>query len=157
MILDMMDEGPHMDMDWDWMSNWSGFPFEMSWMIMAMVFGGIILLITYILIARFVHNDAVKRGIPNPVAWLFIFLIFNFPGLIIYLIVRGSYEGRKPVQQTHVNTYYTPAPVAQSISLTKVKDIPTAPMVSDAKFCSMCGNKVDREGVQFCPQCGNKI
>ena len=152
MILDIMDDFPHMDMDW--MANWSGFPFEMSWMIMAMIFGGIILLISYILLARFVHNDAVRRDIPNPVAWLFIFLIFNFAGLIIYLVVRGSYESRKSAnyaQPRHTQTHTIYAPVKTA----KVAEM-SAP-VKGVKFCSMCGKKLDRNGSQFCPQCGNKI
>jgi len=162
MILDMMhDEMP----DFDWAGDWTGFPFEMGWMILAMVLGGIILLIVYIALARFVYTDAVKREVPNPGIWVFIFLIFNIPGLIIYFLVRGSYSTRTPEHtirpsQAQVHTYYAPAPTTQAISLTKAKKIaptPTTPSVSSAKFCSMCGNKVDREGTQFCAQCGNKI
>ena len=56
-----------------------------------MLIGGIILLVVGILIANFLHKDAIKRGI-NAEFWLVVGLFFNVFGLILYLIVRNNYS-----------------------------------------------------------------
>ena len=45
-----------------------------------------------IIMAYYVHKDARRRGIVNSEIWLIIVLIFNVVGLILYLVVRGTYE-----------------------------------------------------------------
>jgi Na+-driven multidrug efflux pump len=70
----------------DWWFNIFG-PF--SWLFMILGMG--IYIGASILIAFYVHKDAVRRGIVNSEIWLIIALIFNIFGLLIYLIVRGNY------------------------------------------------------------------
>lgn len=45
-----------------------------------------------VLIAYYVHKDALRLGIKNSEFWLLIGLILNLLGLIIYLLVRNSYN-----------------------------------------------------------------
>ncbi len=45
-----------------------------------------------IIMAYYVHKDARRRGIVNSEIWLIIILIFNVIGLILYLVVRGTYN-----------------------------------------------------------------
>lgn len=71
----------------DWWFNIFG-PF--SWLFMFLGMG--IYIVVSILIAYYVHKDAVRRGIVNSEVWLIIALIFNIVGLLIYLIVRGNYR-----------------------------------------------------------------
>ena len=52
--------------------------------------------VTYIglsvLIAYYLHKDALRRGIKNSELWLLIGLILNLLGLVMYLLVRNSYN-----------------------------------------------------------------
>lgn len=154
MILDIVFHEDNM-FEWGMMTST-----EMGMMISILVMGGIIALMIVVLVCRFVHNDAVRRDVPNPVLWVFIVLIFNIPGLIIYLLVRGSYENHrsehtiKHAKQYY--SYYTPVQATQVAQVSAPAPVPMAP-TKGAKFCSMCGKKVEREGTQFCPRCGNSI
>jgi hypothetical protein len=71
----------------DWWFNVFG-PYGWIFMIVGTV--------TYIglsvLIAYYVHKDAIRRGIKNSELWLLIGLILNLLGLVIYLLVRNSYN-----------------------------------------------------------------
>ena len=53
-------------------------------------------MVTYIglsvLIAYYLHKDALRRGIKNSEFWLLIGLILNLLGFIMYLLVRNSYN-----------------------------------------------------------------
>ena len=60
-----------------------------SWLFMFL--GMSIYIISSILIAYYVHKDAITRNIINSEIWLIIALIFNILGLLIYLIFRGNY------------------------------------------------------------------
>lgn len=48
--------------------------------------------IASLIIANYVHKDAIRRGIRNCEFWLLIGLIFNVLGLLLYLLVRKNYE-----------------------------------------------------------------
>jgi len=65
--------------------------FGPNWWIF-MVTWWIFVLSIAVIMAYYVHRDAVRRKIPNPEVWLLIVLIFNVLGLIIYLLVRGNYQ-----------------------------------------------------------------
>jgi hypothetical protein len=71
----------------DWWFNVFG-PYGWIFMIVGTV--------TYIglsvLIAYYVHKDALSRGIKNSEFWLVIGLILNLLGLVIYLLVRNNYN-----------------------------------------------------------------
>ncbi|MBY9003658.1 MAG: hypothetical protein KGD73_06775 [Candidatus Lokiarchaeota archaeon] len=71
----------------DWWLNVFG-PYGWIFMIVGMV--------TYIglsvLIAYYMHKDALRRGIKNSEFWLVIGLILNLLGLVIYLLVRNNYN-----------------------------------------------------------------
>jgi uncharacterized membrane protein YoaK (UPF0700 family) len=56
-----------------------------------MLIGGIVALVVGILIANYMHKDAIKRGI-NAEFWLVFGLFFSVFGLILYLIVRNNYN-----------------------------------------------------------------
>ncbi|MFX0175208.1 MAG: hypothetical protein ACFE85_03145 [Candidatus Hodarchaeota archaeon] len=71
----------------DWLISIFG-PY--SWLIMVLGMGGYI--ITSVIIAYYVHKDAVRRGIVNSEIWLIMSLIFNVLGLLLYLLVRGNYQ-----------------------------------------------------------------
>lgn len=85
MIFDEMHEDGYHMMDWWWAVFGPG-----AWMFM--MFGWVIFFAVAILLAYYVHKDAVKRGIVNPEIWLIIILIFNVVGVLLYLLVRKNYE-----------------------------------------------------------------
>lgn len=60
-----------------------------GWVIM--LIGGIIYLVISVLIANYMHKDAIKRGI-NAEFWLALGLFLNAFGLMVYLIVRNNYK-----------------------------------------------------------------
>jgi len=55
---------------------------------------GIILVVVNLLIARYMHKDALKRGIKNSEFWLLIGFILGLLGLLLYVFVRKNYEER---------------------------------------------------------------
>ena len=88
MIFDEMDE---MDENGYHMMNWWWDVFgPNAWIFMML--GWIIYLGIAILLAYYVHKDAVKRGIANPEIWMIIILVFNVVGVLLYLLVRKNYE-----------------------------------------------------------------
>ena len=85
MIFDEMhNDGYHM-MDW-WIYLFGPF-----WWIF-MILGWVIYFVVSIIIAYYVHKDAIRRGITNSETWLIIAFIFNVVGLILYLLVRRNYS-----------------------------------------------------------------
>ena len=85
----IFDEMPH-DEEYHMMDWWIGV-FGPTWWIF-MVLWWVLFFIVAIIMAYFVHKDALKRKIPNPEVWLLIVLIFNVIGLLIYLLVRENYR-----------------------------------------------------------------
>ncbi|TFG06995.1 MAG: hypothetical protein EU539_06115 [Promethearchaeota archaeon] len=85
MIFDDMHEDSYHMMDW-WTNIFGPF-----WWIF-MVIWWVLWISSSIIMAYFVHKDAVRRKIPNPEIWLLIVLIFNVLGLLIYFLARGNYE-----------------------------------------------------------------
>lgn len=59
-----------------------------------MLVGGIVYFIVSLLIARYMHKDAIKRGIKNSEIWLLLGFFLNLIGLVLYLVVRKNYEER---------------------------------------------------------------
>jgi Na+/melibiose symporter-like transporter len=59
-----------------------------------MLVGGIVLFVVNLFIARYVHKDAIKRGIQNSEFWLFMGFFLGVIGLILYIFVRKNYEER---------------------------------------------------------------
>lgn len=59
-----------------------------------MIGGGIALLVVNLLIAKYMHKDAIKRGIKNNEFWLLIGFILGLLGLLLYVFVRKNYEER---------------------------------------------------------------
>jgi len=55
---------------------------------------GIILVVVNLLIARYMHKDALKRGIKNSEFWLLMGFILGLLGLLLYVCVRKNYEER---------------------------------------------------------------
>ena len=71
----------------DWWFNIFG-PY--TWIFM--IVGTVAYIGLSIIIAYYVHKDAIRRGIKNSEIWLLMGLILNLLGLIIYLLVRNSYN-----------------------------------------------------------------
>jgi len=62
-----------------------------------MLVGGIVLvalIVVNLLIARYMHKDALKRGVKNSEFWLLIGFILGVLGLLLYVFVRKNYEER---------------------------------------------------------------
>lgn len=57
-----------------------------------MVLGWVIYFIIGIILAYYVHKDAIRRNVRNSEFWLVIVLIFNIVGAILYLLVRSNYN-----------------------------------------------------------------
>jgi Trk-type K+ transport system membrane component len=72
-------------MDW-WFSIFGPF----GWIFM--IAGTVAYIGLSVLIAYYVHKDALRRGIKNSELWLLIGLILNLIGLITYLLVRNNYN-----------------------------------------------------------------
>ncbi len=68
---------------------YSGVFYPFGWVIM--LIGGIVILVSSVLIANYLHKDALKRGI-NSEFWLVFGLFLNIFGLILYLLVRNNYN-----------------------------------------------------------------
>lgn len=60
-----------------------------------MLVGGILLFVASFFIAKYMHKDALKRGIKNTEFWLLIGFFLNVIGLLLYVFVRKNYEERK--------------------------------------------------------------
>jgi len=73
------------------MMDWWIYFFGPFWWIF-MVLGWVIYFVVSIIIAYYVHKDAIRRGIINSEIWLIIALIFNVIGLILYLLARRNYS-----------------------------------------------------------------
>ena len=71
----------------DWWFNVFG-PY--GWIFM--IVGTVMCVGLSVLIAYYVHKDALRRGIKNSEFWLLIGLILNLLGLVMYLLVRNSYN-----------------------------------------------------------------
>ncbi len=55
---------------------------------------GIVLVVVNLLISRYMHKDALKRGIKNSEFWLLMGFILGLLGLLLYIFVRKNYEER---------------------------------------------------------------
>ena len=71
----------------DWWINVFG-PY--GWIFM--VVGTVMYIGFSVLIAYYLHKDALRQGIKNSEFWLLIGLILNLFGLVLYLLVRNSYN-----------------------------------------------------------------
>ena len=60
-----------------------------------MLVGGIVLFVVHLLIAKYMHKDAIKREIKNSEFWLTIGFFLGVFGLLLYIFVRKNYEERK--------------------------------------------------------------
>ena len=59
-----------------------------------MLVGGVLYFVVSLFIAKYIHKDALKRGIKNSEFWLLIGFILNVIGLLLYIFVRKNYEER---------------------------------------------------------------
>ncbi len=57
-----------------------------------MALAGVIYLILSLVVAKYIHKDAIKRGINNSEFWLLIGFLLNVLGLLLYVIVRKNYD-----------------------------------------------------------------
>jgi Na+/melibiose symporter-like transporter len=60
-----------------------------------MLVGGIVLIVVNLLIAKYMHKDAIKRDIKNSEFWLIMGFFLSVIGLLLYIFVRKNYEERK--------------------------------------------------------------
>lgn len=80
----------------DWWYNLFG---PAWWIYMGL--GIVIFFAIGIILAYYTHKDAIRRGIQNSEIWLFIVLIFNILGLLVYLLVRKNYQENAPRNIEH--------------------------------------------------------
>ena len=66
-------------------------PFHLFYMLV----GGIVLIVVNLLIAKYMHKDAIKRDIKNSEFWLIMGFFLSVIGLLLYVFVRKNYEERK--------------------------------------------------------------
>jgi len=59
-----------------------------------MALGAVAYLVVALLIAKYMHKDAIKRGIKNSEIWLLLGFFLSVLGLILYVVVRKNYEER---------------------------------------------------------------
>jgi hypothetical protein len=59
-----------------------------------MLIGGIVLIVVNLFVAKYMHKDALKRGIKNSEFWLLMGFILGLLGLLLYVFVRNNYEER---------------------------------------------------------------
>jgi len=59
-----------------------------------MLVGGILYFVVSLLIAKYMHKDAIRREIKNSEIWLLIGFFLNVIGLLLYIFVRKNYEER---------------------------------------------------------------
>jgi Na+/melibiose symporter-like transporter len=59
-----------------------------------MLVGGIVLIVVNLLIAKYMHKDAIKRDIKNSEFWLVMGFFLSVIGLLLYIFVRKNYEER---------------------------------------------------------------
>ena len=71
----------------DWMFNAFG-PY--GWIFM--IVGTLTYIGLSVIIAYYLHKEALRRGIKNSELWLLIGLILNLLGLVMFLLVRNSYN-----------------------------------------------------------------
>jgi len=60
-----------------------------------MLVGGLVLIVVNLLIAKYMHKDAIKRDIKNSEFWLIMGFFLSVIGLLLYIFVRKNYEERK--------------------------------------------------------------
>ncbi|TES99711.1 MAG: hypothetical protein E3J90_04635 [Promethearchaeota archaeon] len=82
----------------DWYFNVFG-PY--GWIFM--IVGTITYIALSVLIAYYLHKDALRREIKNSELWLLIGLILNLLGLVMYLLVRNSYNQETESKNTERN------------------------------------------------------
>jgi len=82
----------------DWYFNVFG-PY--GWIFM--IVGAITYIALSVLIAYYLHKDALRRGIKNSELWLLIGLILNQLGLVMFLLVRNSYNQETESKNTERN------------------------------------------------------
>jgi Trk-type K+ transport system membrane component len=59
-----------------------------------MLVGAIVLVVVNLFIAKYMHKDAIKRGIKNSEFWLLIGFFLGLLGLLLYVFIRKNYEER---------------------------------------------------------------
>ena len=67
-------------------------PTPLQWI--CMLVGVVVLIVVNLLIAKYMHKDALKRNIKNSEFWLLTGFILGLLGLLLYIFVRKNYEER---------------------------------------------------------------
>ena len=57
-----------------------------------MALAAVIYLVVSLVVAKYIHKDAIKRGIKNSEFWLLIGFFLNVLGLVLYVFVRKNYD-----------------------------------------------------------------
>lgn len=62
------------------------------WLYVLMALGAVAYLAIALLIARYMHKDAIKRGIKSSEIWLLLGFFLSVIGLLLYVVVRKNYD-----------------------------------------------------------------
>ena len=57
-----------------------------------MALAAVIYLVVSLVVAKYIHKDAIKRGIKNSEFWLLLGFFLNVLGLVLYVFVRKNYD-----------------------------------------------------------------
>jgi len=60
-----------------------------------MALAAVAYLVVALLIAKYMHKDAIKRGIKNSEIWLLLGFFLSVLGLILYVVVRKNYDTQR--------------------------------------------------------------
>lgn len=119
------------------------------------VLGAFLYIVILVLMANFVHKDAIQRNARSPEVWVLITLLFSVLGLVIYLICRGNYNPLKGGQAAPMLA--SSSTIAQrSGQLDAPRVFSAVPLGTEIRFCSWCGTKLF-SGSNFCLQCGTPV
>ena len=95
------------------------------------------------------YQDAVNKGLANPLLWAILVIFTGSVGFIIYLLVN-------PTPNQNLKTSPDMELKYSSTNNSTAKPIPIDKEYYNAAFCKDCGARVD-ENTIYCSNCGAQI
>jgi len=112
-----------------------------------MIGAGLILIFIFnLLLAKYVHRDAIRRHHPHAEFWAIVTLFFSVLGLLVYAVLRGDYDLLAEKSRTTIDR--SPAAIEKARELVTFRKEP--------QFCPSCGEQA-KPGANFCFKCGTAL